>query len=1171
MTNILVTLRIEDYGPKVPNIKFNNFICLMLNENYIGHIPLSGMQPYECTQEIKELKSDIRYNIRIFTADDNVLIGISEFLLAQSVIEAADENTTVTISKRCKLSIDMKTKIKLFGSVVKTCDLFLDIAAEVYIQGKEKRLKSNKGTYYKKLPMKNKAKIMKKYNTNFVKKTHKLINCCDVNQKTTIREEEGNRGRMRDFSSFNAANKPLHHHKENYSSKFLEKTDLNSYLNTASNEEHIPFPYENYINYANFNSNFETKRQKILYLNSKKCVNKSSDRINKNLCKDNRLKSVRNLSDLSLSNNFLSDISENKTKSIIKKDKFFGKDYKIRSSLSTNFGLKKKVKSKCNFFKKGRDSLISTISTTKNNNEKIVFKFDKTPTEKHKRDISYDIPTNTKSFINSTASQERTELKSSGNKVIKEMIQTEGSKSTNISGVPSNSLHQVTSSFDVNNNKSQVNFSDENIVTKEKMNQTSFGFNKKMRSVNSFDFAKSENDLIDDSLDNLSNNLISTFSKQGFIFNKGLNNCSNQYNTLNAAKPKRHPENIEMIKAETLQTVKNLIDYYTFFNRKIELTKKEIENNKKYMKIEMENVNYTVKKIKIIDKRKNNVEIKNILQGEIKSELNNKLLLKLGKIKKKEFSIFTSSFPTLFPENCLENLIKTEKQNYKEKKNTCDLMLKLAKNLVEKFGNISQVYLDDDFHKRKIKKILEKNKIKENTEEEREVITPEKKVDFVVDLHKEQSAIIQPAFQAFNGSVEKIKIIKEEDEEFESDKSENECKTLHESQKKNKEGNTNKNRGVDSHYRKQWQAFAVNSLRDGLREKVNEKERDISHIREIKENESNIEETQNYSKFSKITMEQNNENTDKIESFDNNSGIKENSKKQIKDYNDINILNELVNLENNKNNICNNNNNNNNINSNNNITFNNLLKSEPNLIKEKENINSNIPSLSKYKFAKAILNTNITSKDDLTNKEDNSNFFSSKVIAQINSTGKKEKSCDSIKKISLERNSSKRNRGMKSNHDTNRKSKNSEYDCSLTNDYEMPSDSSSMMKNFDVACELKPVEIINGLKNINKIQETNIESDDDNIGKRLTYDMIKNDTQNQKMIENVLLRNFYLNYKSINKSKKKFYRLGKNEFIYDEKQVAPYIKEGEIVLITKENEHLSIEEFIEKYNKEFNL
>ena len=135
----------------------------------------------------------------------------------------------------------------------------------------------------------------------------------------------------------------------------------------------------------------------------------------------------------------------------------------------------------------------------------------------------------------------------------------------------------------------------------------------------------------------------------------------------------------------------------------------------------------------------------------------------------------------------------------------------------------------------------------------------------------------------------------------------------------------------------------------------------------------------------------------------------------------------------------------------------------------------------------------------------------------------------------------------------------------------MPSDSSSMMKNFDVACELKPVEIINGLKNINKIQETNIESNDDNIGKRLTYDMIKNDTQNQKMIENVLLRNFYLNYKSINKSKKKFYRLGKNEFIYDEKQVAPYIKEGEIVLITKENEHLSIEEFIEKYNKEFNL
>ena len=131
--NCIITLKINDYFPKLESIPYEKFICLFNFGDFKGKISLSKNDNNICTHEITKISSDIKYIIHIIESNSNSLIGMCELLIPLIKLKQINPPCTIIQEQKLKLIIDVKTKRKLFKTLINSSDIFLYLRAEIFI------------------------------------------------------------------------------------------------------------------------------------------------------------------------------------------------------------------------------------------------------------------------------------------------------------------------------------------------------------------------------------------------------------------------------------------------------------------------------------------------------------------------------------------------------------------------------------------------------------------------------------------------------------------------------------------------------------------------------------------------------------------------------------------------------------------------------------------------------------------------------------------------------------------------------------------------------------------------------------------------------------------------------------------------------------------------------
>ena len=329
----------------------------------------------------------------------------------------------------------------------------------------------------------------------------------------------------------------------------------------------------------------------------------------------------------------------------------------------------------------------------------------------------------------------------------------------------------------------------------------------------------------------------------------------------------------------TQECIKNnclrLIEFYSLLNQKLRKFNLKNENIEKKSLIIKEFLSYELKKNQKIINNSNLNQFIYFIFSSIYEPMNEKVLLLLHNIKNAESSVYQTLFNAYITEE--ENTKYKEYEIY-EHQTQIFLLLTIIKNLINKYGNISQIFNESTNKKSILQQCLKKYDLTEKEESDNEYVNLE-------ELSNEIK-IKNENLKDFNKDiVNKFKVIKEVDEEKEE-----ECE---EDSKELEEMNNNqilKNIDLDINEEEKEENNEMNSNIDMI---INEDENDENNNEEIIEKKLNELDKKCANKNNKYHFKK----IGKNEYLYNNKKIKANINKK----NEIEIIvvetNEQYNLE----------------------------------------------------------------------------------------------------------------------------------------------------------------------------------------------------------------------------------------------------------------------------------
>ena len=373
-----------------------------------------------------------------------------------------------------------------------------------------------------------------------------------------------------------------------------------------------------------------------------------------------------------------------------------------------------------------------------------------------------------------------------------------------------------------------------------------------------------------------------TYSENNYYYN---HNSNTPYVEKTLKYSKSNDLNCYLTQEDLKNNCLKLIEFYSLLNLK--LKKIYPKNSEIIQKL------LIFKELKLTERRKKNI-IKNRsnknnfiynLSTNINETTNEKILSVFPKIKKLENSIYQQLFNVF---NTQEELSKySEFENY-DKQTKIFLLLNLARNLVKKYGSISQIYTIKSTvnmkKKKKLKKCLQNYLITEKEPGDKDFVNLE-----TINLINKN--IQKDAFNDDN----KFKVIKEVDEDKEDEND-------YEEQQENREYNDNDKEEIKEIEDENWDQIIEdvdiieeNNNNDNNNYINNDKSQSDLHINENGDVNNNVNNVNNNIK---------NENTEKneLDNFinieDNNNIQNNNSENQINKSNNIDVKDENLNIQN---------------------------------------------------------------------------------------------------------------------------------------------------------------------------------------------------------------------------------------------------------------------------------
>ena len=247
-------------------------------------------------------------------------------------------------------------------------------------------------------------------------------------------------------------------------------------------------------------------------------------------------------------------------------------------------------------------------------------------------------------------------------------------------------------------------------------------------------------------------NYIETEDNSEKIDNEIYSSLNFLKNNFNIFINENNKDNLNKKKVEDI--FQNLYNFYSLVNFKLNILiqkRKELINN--YLS--------NLEKLKYINKQKNRLKYLNInshykeIKVNLNSKINSKIYRNQNQTHKKELKIFQNIFNShYFEYDILKNkeFQLTKNMNIDNK---LKILISCVRACVFSYGNISQLYEEDEDSKIKLKALLFKYKIKE--------IEEYSNIPFEINLNNNNNC------NKINYDIDKIKIIKEVDEEKEED------------------------------------------------------------------------------------------------------------------------------------------------------------------------------------------------------------------------------------------------------------------------------------------------------------------------------------------------------------------------------------------------------------------
>ena len=112
-----VIIKIKDFLPKLSKIPYENYICIFTNNEFEGRISLMQYEYQHINHEIKDIKSDIIYKIKVIDLISKKIIGISEHCLKFDIINNLNIGTSINIINQIRILSTQTNKPKISSNL----------------------------------------------------------------------------------------------------------------------------------------------------------------------------------------------------------------------------------------------------------------------------------------------------------------------------------------------------------------------------------------------------------------------------------------------------------------------------------------------------------------------------------------------------------------------------------------------------------------------------------------------------------------------------------------------------------------------------------------------------------------------------------------------------------------------------------------------------------------------------------------------------------------------------------------------------------------------------------------------------------------------------------------------------------------------------------------------
>ena len=793
MRSCIITFRIKDYFPKLSNIPFEEYACLFVGEDFNEKIPLIEKDFNICKHQVNNINSDLKYKVHLVSITDYSLIGMCEIVIPYSIIAQIDIPGSFIKEQQLKLFTDLKTKRKLFGTIISPGDIYLYISAEVYVNN-QNNIDRKKKNFIK--------------NKNFFNKEHNKIifgnSIIDFNNnnrkyriiktdKDSLRNECKTYTCLKNITNSNTNNTinndlfyaPLsQERKERQINKFQSNPSMVEIKNnlTIDNNKNKKNPKIKKI---------QTQRKKLTILDlmeqkfssKRQFNNKMNNALNKNMninnntfCKSSSPKEFKKLN------------IENKEN--IELNNFFSYKPVINNNDNNNNIITKNTFSPVN----NKNILI---------NDKINYIYKKKSAQKIRTKLSENkiFNINSSPYSTSIYNVYGGSGDNNGNSVFKK---TKSCSSTKIQIQNQNSFYRNSN----NNNTNIYDITENNFIlsSKEKQQLKELDksiFEKGALLKNDFQnqFSNSNNQskyflesTCDDiynisnrnSTKNINENMNARYNRSQKDFHKlNINYKTNsphmkieldtsKNNTNNITPCSSNQTNNIFAQDDLKNNILNLLEFYSLLKKKIDIVKENLDKNKKKLIIKKEKFNHQLKKNNRLTQKIISSESKIILHATVNCALNEQVILPLMKIKKIESNVYKNIFGLSCHDYDVMKFREKEKNKLFEEQNIMHLLLIIIKNMVEHYGNISHIYNNDTNKKKKLNLLLLKYEINEKKEANNNITENQYKTNFNKSPYLTRQ-IIDDDF------LNKFKIIREveEDKEYSEEEEEKNKTDIH--------------------------------------------------------------------------------------------------------------------------------------------------------------------------------------------------------------------------------------------------------------------------------------------------------------------------------------------------------------------------------------------------------